>query len=118
MFASMKAKTETKWSERVEQWKASGQKAADFAEGKPYTRGTLVWAASELRRRADKGNGRKGPAQGLREQKIRMAEVVRRVPQAEEDRLLVEVAGVRLSVRRGFDSALLQEVVQALRGAR
>ncbi len=32
--------------------------------------------------------------------------------------MVLEVAGARIAVRRGFDAALLRDVVQALRGAR
>ncbi len=48
-----------------------------------------------------------------------MAEVVRRPskpPVAES--VVVEIGGAVISVRRGFDRALLQDVVVALRGAR
>ena len=41
--------TEAKWSERIQQWKESGKKAAEFAAGQPYKATTLVWWATELR---------------------------------------------------------------------
>ncbi|HEX3853756.1 MAG TPA: hypothetical protein VHW01_22480 [Polyangiaceae bacterium] len=48
-----------------------------------------------------------------------MAEVVRRpskTPVAES--VVIEIAGAVISVGRGFDRTLLQDVVVALRGAR
>jgi hypothetical protein len=75
----MKPNTEAIWAERIEEWVQSGQSATEFAEGKPYTSGTLTWAASQLRKGArGKGKGREGGSRAKRERKIRIAEVVRR----------------------------------------
>ncbi len=66
--------TEAKWSERIQQWKESGKKAAEFAVGQPYKASTLVWWATELRRRTQ-GRVRQskpGPAR----RKIAMAQVL------------------------------------------
>jgi hypothetical protein len=54
--------TETKWSERVREWKASGKTAKDFVEGRDFKASTLVHWASCLRR----GNGA-AARQGRRE---------------------------------------------------
>lgn len=116
----MKAETEAVWSERVEEWRGSGKSAPEFAAGKPYASSTLQWAASRLRRSG--GGGRKRrierasrpPAGG-----IELTEVVRRPERgAVAEGMVLEVAGARIAVRRGFDAALLRDVVQALRGAR
>jgi hypothetical protein len=116
----MKPNTEAVWAERIEEWGRSGQSATEFAEGKPFTSGTLTWAASQLRKEArGKGKRREGGSRANPERKIRMAEVVRRPakPPAVES-VAVEVGGAVITVRRGFDRALLQDVVVALRGAR
>jgi hypothetical protein len=52
---------------------------------------------------------------------IELTEVVRRTrpgPGTAAGDLVLEVAGARIGVSRGFDAALLRDVVQALRGAR
>jgi hypothetical protein len=116
----MKPNTEAVWAERIEEWGRSGQSATEFAEGKPFTSGTLNWAASQLRKGArGKGKQREGGLRPKRQRKIRMAEVVRRpskTPVAAS--VVVEIGGAVISVRRGFDRELLQDVVVTLRGAR
>jgi hypothetical protein len=116
----MKPNTEAIWVERIEEWGRSGQSATDFAEGKPFTSGTLNWAASQLRKRArGKGKRREGGPRAKRQQKIRMAEVVRRpstTPVVAS--VAVEVGGAVITIQRGFDRTLLRDVVVALRGAR
>ena len=116
----MKPNTEAVWAERIEEWGRSGQSAADFAEGKPFTSGTLTWAASQLRKDArGKGKRRDGESRAKQQRKIRLAEVVRRPSKTTvTESLAVEIGGVVISIRRGFDRALLQDVVVALRGAR
>jgi len=116
----MKPNTEAVWAERIEEWGRSGQSATEFADGKPFTGGTLMWAASQLRTGArGKGKRREGGSRAKRERKIRMAEVVRRpskTPVVES--VAVEIGGAVITVRRGFDRALLHDVVVALRGSR
>jgi len=112
----MKASTEAMWVERIEEWTRSGQSAAEFAEGKPYTSGTLTWAASRLRNRgADKRRASRPRAR--RQPKIQLTEVVR-CPSgaAAAESLVLEIAGARVAVKRGFDRTLLRDVVLALRG--
>ena len=115
----MKPNTEAVWAERIEEWGRSGQSATEFAEGKPFTSGTLTWAASRLRSARGKGKRREGRSRAKRQRKIRIAEVVRRpskTPVVES--IVVEIGGAVISVRRGFDRTLLQDVVVVLRGAR
>jgi len=115
----MKPNTEAIWAERIGEWDRSGQSATEFAEGKPYTSGTLTWAASQLRkglRGAEKR--REMGARSTRKPKIRMAEVVRRPTRtAVAESVILEIGGAVISVRRGFDRALLRDVVDTLRGA-
>jgi hypothetical protein len=116
----MKPNTAAVWVERIEEWGRSGQSATEFAEGKPFTSGTLTWAASQLRKGArGRGKRREAGARAKRERKIRIAEVVRRPSKAPvAESVVVEIGGAVISVRRGFDRTLLQDVVVALRGAR
>jgi hypothetical protein len=104
--------TESKWAERVREWKASGQTAKAFAEGRDFKASTLVYWASCLRR------GRVGaiPTQKRsqkRPPRVRMARVVR-TPARVDDSIVVAVGVARMAVRAGFDEALLRRVVKAL----
>ena len=120
ILAGMKPSTEAMWVERIEEWTRSGQSATEFAEGKPFTSGTLTWAASRLRNGARGSSKRRAsrPRAG-RQAKIQMAEVVRRSPRAAAvESLVLEVGGARVLVKRGFDRTLLRDVMLALRGAK
>ena len=120
IFARMKPSTEAMWVERIEEWARSGQSATEFAEGKPFTSGTLTWAASRLRN-GTRGNSKRGasrPRAG-RPAKIQMAEVVRRPSTgAAAESLVLEMGGARVLVKRGFDQLLLRDVMTALRGGK
>ena len=117
IFARMKPSTEAMWVERIEEWTRSGQSATEFAEGKPFTSGTLTWAASRLRNGAvGKRKQRDGGPRGARQREIKMAEVIRRPPRiAVTEKLVLDVGGARVSVERGFDRLLLRDVVLTLR---
>jgi hypothetical protein len=108
-------KTEAKWAERLEQWKASGKSQEEFAQGKPFKASTLRWWSTELKRRNVRGQ--EEPAGD-----IRMARVMRKRSGAAgastSSGLVVEVSGVRIALNRGFDAELLAQVVQAVGGAR
>jgi hypothetical protein len=100
--------TQTKWSERVREWKSSGRTAKEFAEGRDFKASTLVYWASCLRT----GNGG-APRRKKREPHVRM---VRVVPSAvrTDDPIVVAIGAARVAVRAGFDPALLRQVVTAL----
>ena len=118
IFARMKPSTEAMWVERIGEWTRSGQSATEFAEGKPFTSGTLTWAASRLRKGA-RGSSkvRASRARAGRQAKIQMAEVVRRPSRAvASESLVLEIGGARVLVQRGFDRTLLRDVMLALRG--
>jgi hypothetical protein len=100
--------TESKWAERVREWKASGRTAKEFAEGREFKASTLVYWASCLRR------GRVGAmAPQKRQARVRMARVVRS-PARIDDSIVVAVGAARVAVRAGFDEELLRRVVKAL----
>jgi hypothetical protein len=102
--------TETKWSERVREWKASGRTARQFAEGRDFKASTLAYWASCLRR-SRVGAG----ASPKRQPPVRMARVVRN-PTRDDDSIVVAVGAARVAVRAGFDEALLRRVVKTLGG--
>lgn len=100
--------TQSKWSERVREWKASGQTAKEFAAGREFKPSTLVYWASCLRT----GAAGAEPAQKP-ERRVRIARVVR-VAGATDGAIVVGVGAARVAVRAGFDPALLRQVVLAL----
>lgn len=102
--AARMTETEAKWTERVREWKASGQTAKEFAATRDFKPSTLVYWASCLRT----GTGPK-----KRERGIRMARVVRVAPPSDAT-IVVAVGAARVSVRAGFDPDLLRQVVLAL----
>jgi hypothetical protein len=100
--------TEAKWSERVREWKASGRTAKEFAEGREFKASTLVYWASCLRT----GIGG-APRAKKRDPGVRMVRVVP-VSARADDAIVVVVGRARVTVRAGFDPALLRQVVQTL----
>lgn len=95
--------TEQAWSERVRAWRASGQTAAEFAQGRGFAAATLTWWSSRLR-------------QGTRPAFVQL--VAKSAAPAPPPELVVEVGGARVRVAAGFDPALLADVVRALGAAR
>ena len=100
--------TESKWSERVREWKASGKTAKEFVEGRDFKASTLVYWASCLRR----GSGESAVPE-RRKPRVRMARVMA-VPSGADDAIVIAVGAARVAVRAGFDHALLRQVVKAL----
>ena len=102
--------TETKWAERVAEWKASGQTASAFCKDKDFSASGLRYWASRL------GKAEQGEAKP----EVRLARVVRgtRSGEAGETPILIEVGGARLGVRRGFDPETLGAVLEVLGVAR
>jgi hypothetical protein len=129
--------TATKWSERVKEWKASGQTARAFAQGRDFKPSTLTYWAHRLRRVADQPAAsttaegpptRSSPTVGVR--LVRVRRTRERVPKPTEPKappatpegsssaaLVIALGAARIEVRRGFDARLLSDVVEALGGA-
>ena len=87
-------------------WRRSGQTAPMFSQGKGFTPSALRYWATRLEKLA----GREpSPV-------VAMARVVRPSDGPIDDRMTLELGGspVRITVRRGFDGALLREVIEAL----
>ncbi len=110
-------KTDTKWLERIRQWKESGKTAEEFTIGQPFKASTLKWRAAELRRTAEggtrygKGVAVDGPLRLTRVMPVTRSRDKAAVPSSG---VTIEVSGARIALSRGFDAALLVEVVRAL----
>jgi hypothetical protein len=102
--------TESKWAERVREWKAGKRTAQEFAEGQGFKASTLTYWASRLRQSTVPS-----AAPAKRPRRVRMVQVTR-APRG-DDTVVVVVGAARVVVRPGFDGALLREVVRALGGA-
>ena len=113
------AETAAKWTERVRSWRASGASAVSFAAGQGFAASTLRWWDSKLTQAAKprvamarvvRGTG--GPAEAG------AGAATSGVAPPSAPTLTLEVDGVRIVVRRGFDAELLRQLVHAVGGAR
>jgi hypothetical protein len=104
--------TQSKWADRVREWKASGRSASDYAQGQGFAAATLVWWSSRIRGGALGSEA----ARATSGSHVRMARVVRAARPA--SCLTVRVGGANIEVRTGFDRTLLRELVDALGGTR
>jgi len=98
--------------ERVAEWRSSGLTCAKYCEGKPFTPGGLRHWAWRLRQ-IDQVK----PAASMRFAKVVLShpEPIRQLEtQHSLDALLVEVGGLRVAVRPGFDRATLAAVIDVL----
>lgn len=100
-----------RWSGWVEAWWRSGLTAKAFAEENGLNESTLRYNA-RLLRRAQPSPSNEQPSSAL---KLARVEVVRATES--ESPIQLEVAGVRIAVRRGFDRDTLGELLDVL-GAR
>ena len=95
--------TEDAWRERVRAWRASGETAAQFAEGRGFAAATLKWWSSRL---------------GQCDRPAFVQLVAKSVVPAAPPELVVEIGDARVRVAAGFDPALLADVVRALGATR
>jgi hypothetical protein len=124
----MTKETETKWAERIREWRASGLSAEEFATSKEYRASTLQWMASQLRDAAAAPEGptakagrtrsrpsvrRRAPARSGTPRFLPMR--LRNAPLV-MGAMVVEIGGAQVRVSRGFDAMLLADVVRALVG--
>ncbi len=91
------------WAARVAAWRASGQSARQFCEGKDFSAAALRTWGSKLGRVAP-------PAR-----EVRIAKVVPAGALVDETPIVLEAGGVRVAVRRGFDAEALGAVLDVLR---
>lgn len=101
------------WSKRVAAWRASGQTAVKYAEGRGFAPGTLRWWASRLECGAVELERLEGP-----EGRTRFARV-ERAPRTNGATVVVEIGEARVLVSGSADREALKAVFQALsaRGA-
>ena len=111
--------TEAKWAERVRAWRASVKTAEVFASGQEFEASTLRYWSSRLKAELVDAKASVKPASTT----VAMARVLRgrrRQPEgvhvATGAELAIVIGGAKISVSRGFDAALLREVVVALGG--
>lgn len=108
--------TPATWTRRVAQWKASGLTAAEYAAGKGYAPATLMWWSSRLNTQAV--GGELSAVDDRHSSRIPLARVVVRrelasgAEQLAETPIAVELGGVRVVVRRGFDPEALRHVLE------
>lgn len=114
----MKDTTRATWLARIEEWRRSGKTAEEFAKDQPFSGGTLIWRASQLRSHADAQSPRqRGSTKRLAKAapRLALAEVIRsRRPSTQSAALTLEIGSARIAVNAGFDRGLLREVVRAL----
>lgn len=103
--------TEAKWAERVRQWRASGETAAEFTRGEGYEPTTLRYWASVLKGRLKAQT--KPPVRRARA-RVRMVRVRRVARPVDAETIAVEVGPARVEVRAGFDPVLLRAIVEAI----
>jgi|SRR5271170_3708157 hypothetical protein len=106
--------TQTKWSERVQAWRASGKTADEYASAFEFQASTLRYWASRLK--TESAEKPAVIARVVRRQS--RALVVERGDAGVQAEVEVAVGEARIIVRRGFDAELLRQVAAALGGAR
>lgn len=107
--------TESKWAERVQTWKSSGQSADDYARGQGFAASTLRWWASRLGRKVSAEPGVAEPKAAA--PRVRMLRVVSAAKPTTRS-LTIRVGAAYVEVGAGFDRALLRELVETLGGER
>ena len=108
--------TERKWVERIRAWRASGQAASEFAQGRGFEASTLRYWASRLRKEVASKEEESAVA-ATPVPRVRLLRVAR-APAVAREPLVVSVGAARIEVRAGFDRALLSELIDALGGSR
>lgn len=111
--------SQAEWAELVEEWRASGQSAREFARSHAVADSALrYWSARLDREKPPRSTTRSRPAgRPARETTApTLARVVRAAdaPAAQAGRVAVVVGEAMVVVERGFDGAHLRDVVRAL----
>jgi hypothetical protein len=100
------------WIQRVEAWRASGERAETFSRREGYAASTLRWWSSKLKRDLS------APTPPLPASEVRIARVVRETQPAPATSqgygVMLEVAGVRVGVAADADRATLAMVLDVL----
>lgn len=130
--------TEAKWIERVEQWRAGGKSAEEYAQGRGFEASTLRYWASRLKTKPPQGTipptssvvAAETSAEPTRRDALRIVRIRRskvsvpteavrpRPANLANAAVWIAIGAARIEVRRGFDRGLLLDVVDALGGRR
>jgi hypothetical protein len=102
---------EQTWAARVSAWRASGWTAAEFCEGRDIKVGSLRYWASRLGRAEASATPTPEPTPP---REVRIARVVRAGTDAGDTPVVLEVGGVRVALRRGFDREVLRAALDVL----
>lgn len=125
MLGMAQKRSAKEWSRLVEQWRRSGRSAKEFAASKGVHPTTLSWWAWRLGSRVKRGAVAsaarrtavaRGPVQFLPLQVV--TDAVGEGPRnpAVETAVEMDVGGVVIRVRRGFDREVLAAVWELVRG--
>lgn len=110
--------TESKWAERIRQWRASGKTAKEFANGQEFRSSTLRYWASELNRRTGRQVNAAAVAEATHRGGVPLVRVRRVKHPAAAEPMVVTIGGARVELRAGFDRVLLRELIDTLGVAR
>lgn len=126
--------TEAKWTERVEQWRASEKSAEEYAQGRGFEASTLRYWASRLKTKPPQGpmppassvaTAEPKHRDGVRVVRIRrskasvpVAAAISHAADVANAAVWIAIGAARIEVRPGFDRRLLLDVVDALGGGR
>jgi hypothetical protein len=111
---------EKEWAARVAAWRASGQSALKYCEGKPFSVHSLRrWSSELAARRASDGFV---VAPKPRERRPRIARAVIRAERPDDTTftpppgtgVTLAIGGVQVRVERGFDPDVLRSVIDSL----
>jgi hypothetical protein len=103
------------WAGRVSAWRESGKSAVKFCADKDFSMSSLTSWAKRLREEATV-TGVPEPTQSPADTTIRIARLMPAPsPRKEaETPIVLEAAGVRIAVRRGFDHDVLRQILEVL----
>ena len=98
------------WQERVSEWRASGLTAAQFCEGREFSRSALHWWSGQLRTNQRSTSGARADQASP---SVAMARV--ETGRASVEALTIEIGSARIVVPRGVDHATLACALRALK---
>lgn len=108
--------TERKWSERVREWRESGQTAQVFSRGRGFPAGTLHYWAHQLKKQgsAEASTATKARAKRKAPARVRVVRLARIAESSAPAVLTVEVGTARLCISAGVDPVTLRATFAAL----
>lgn len=98
------------WRERVREWRASGETAADFAVSHGYSVSSLRWWAWKLGESATSDP----PSESPRLVRVLRGGRARDAAASDAARITIELGAARVTVKTGADRTTLREVLNVL----